>query len=145
MSGRWIAVGLCLVGAAAGCNKNKLVDQPVVDTPEPTPHPTSEVPEYLGRDFFALDLDNIYEPAGPFSPEVDAAGAQRRAQRPRAELPAQLGRELPRLDLHRVAGRSGFLRARGGSGQEESEGERETIDPLHGFTGSRTRTARPGK
>jgi hypothetical protein len=78
-------------------------------------------------------------------PEVDAARAQRGAQRPSAELPAQLDRELPRLDPHGVAGRSGFLRARRGAGQEEPESERETIDPLHGFTGSRTRTARPGK
>ena len=79
MSGR---VGsLCLVLAVlsvgtAACNKNKLAAG-VEATPTPGPEPTAvEPPEYIGREFFALDLDNAFEPAGPFNPEIDAAGAQ---------------------------------------------------------------------
>jgi hypothetical protein len=53
-----------------GCNKNGLVDgtpTPVPTTPTPVP---SSTPEYLGKEFFAADLDNINDPS------ADAAAAQ---------------------------------------------------------------------
>ena len=77
MSGRRVVVVVSFalaVVSAVGCNKSELVDKPIAEA-SPTP-PVDDPPEYLGREFFAVDLDNIYEPAGPFNPEVDAAGAQ---------------------------------------------------------------------
>ena len=66
-----------MTGTANGCNKSGLVagveESP---TPGPTATPTEEPPEYLGREFFAVDLDNIYQAPGPLSDGVDAAGAQ---------------------------------------------------------------------
>lgn len=72
------AFALCtLAPGANGCNKSGLVaGVEATPTPGPTPMPTFEPPEYLGREFFAVDLDNIYEPPSPLSPGVDAAGAQ---------------------------------------------------------------------
>lgn len=78
MSGRW-SLGFALVAvvfAGVACNKSELAAGREA-TPTPGPEPTAvEPPEYLGLEFFALDLDNAFEPAGPFNPEIDAAGAQ---------------------------------------------------------------------
>src|SRR5256885_9472533 len=63
---------LVAIATAFGCNKNGLVQgtpTPAPTTPGPTP---TASPEYLGKEFFAADLDNIYDP-GP--PPADAAGA----------------------------------------------------------------------
>jgi hypothetical protein len=79
MSGRRWSFVLSLVAVAlagAACNKSKLTAG-VEATPTPGPEPTSvEPPEYIGREFFALDLDNAFQPGDIFSPEIDAAGAQ---------------------------------------------------------------------
>lgn len=64
-----LVVASCL--AAAGCNKSELVQKPVTEE-TPTPVPTDDPPQYLGREFFAVDLDNIYDSASG----TDAAGAQ---------------------------------------------------------------------
>lgn len=67
---------LLAVLALAGCNQNEFVaGAEASPTPTATP-PDIEPPEYLGKEFFAVDLDNIYQAAGPLTPESDAAGAQ---------------------------------------------------------------------
>ena len=68
---RLLSALVVLAAASAACNKSDLVDGPAEASPTPEPQPTAvDPPEYLGREFIALDLDNITDGT------IDAAGAQ---------------------------------------------------------------------